>query len=197
MFHCRPALMMPDMVHSTEQMGTAGLERADGRSLRRLLDGVAALAHGLHHGTVLPHIVETAVDLVEARYGALGLYDRRTGACRPAVAAAAGRGLVEAATAPAAVHEVLRAVAGDGAPLRGQHLGAQPALAVLGVPIVVRGEVIGSICLVEKRTARSFDEIDEDLVATLVAAAVPAIEVAGLQAGLRGWTRSRDAVQGS
>ena len=189
--------MMPGMVHSTEQMGGAGLEMADGRSLRRLLDGVAALAHGLHHGTVLPHIVETAVDLVEARYGALGLYDRRTGACRPAVAACAGRGLIEAATAPAAVHEVLRTVARDAAPLRGQHLGARPALAVLGVPIVVRTEVLGSVCLVEKRTAVAFSDVDEELVATLVAAAVPAIEVAGLQAGLRGWTRSRDAVPGS
>jgi two-component system sensor histidine kinase DevS len=197
MFHCRPVLMMHCMVHSTEQMGAAGLEVADGRSLRRLLDGVAALAKGMQHGTVLPHIVETAVDLVDARYGALGLYDRRTGACRPAVAAAAGRGLIDPATAPAAVHEVLRTVAHDTAPLRGQHFGTQPALAVLGVPIVVRAEVIGGVCLVEKCTAVGFSEVDEELVATLVAAAVPAIEVAGLQAGLRGWTRSRDAVQGS
>lgn len=184
--------MMPGMVSSTEQMHSAGLEMAGWRSLRRLLNGVAALANGLDHVTVLPHIVETAVSLVDARYGALGLYEPRTGSCRPVITTAVGRGPVEPDTAPAAVHEVLRFAAAQAQPLRDPHFGAspgsahpQPALAVLGLPIIVRHEVFASVCLVDKHGADAFTELDEELVATLVAAAAPAIEVAWLSAGLR------------
>jgi hypothetical protein len=188
--------MLPVMVHSTEQVHADGLELAGWRSLRRLLHGVAALANGLDQRAVLPHILGTAVDLVDAQYGALGVYDRETGSCRPAVSRSVGRGFVEPATAPAAVHEVLRRTAHESRPLRDPHFVAQqpgrpdgppqPPLSVLGVPILVRHEVFASVCLVEKRSGGGFGELDGELVATLAAASAPAIEVAWLLAGLRG-----------
>ena len=51
---------------------------ADGvgpRALRRLLDAVLTIGSDLDLASVLSRIVEAAVDLVGARYGALGVLD--------------------------------------------------------------------------------------------------------------------------
>jgi hypothetical protein len=45
------------------------------RSLRQLLDAVLAIGRELDLDRALQHIVETAVALVDARYGALGVLD--------------------------------------------------------------------------------------------------------------------------
>ena len=45
------------------------------RRLRQLLDAVITVGSDLDHETVLRQIVESAVALVDARYGALGVLD--------------------------------------------------------------------------------------------------------------------------
>ena len=45
------------------------------RSLRQLLDAVLAIGAELDLDRALTHIVEAAVSLVDARYGALGVLD--------------------------------------------------------------------------------------------------------------------------
>ena len=51
-------------------------EVAGAHQLRRLLDAVVAVGSELSLPVVLRRIVETATDLVDARYGALGVLDR-------------------------------------------------------------------------------------------------------------------------
>ena len=47
------------------------------RQLRRLLDAVLSVGAELDLATVLQRIVEAATDLVDARYGALGVLDEQ------------------------------------------------------------------------------------------------------------------------
>src|SRR5437764_1023019 len=55
-------------------------EFAGPRSLRRLLDAVLSISSDLDLESALRRIVEAAVELVDARYGALGVLDEaRTG----------------------------------------------------------------------------------------------------------------------
>src|SRR5690606_2286305 len=55
-----------------------------------------------------------------------------------------------------------------------------PMHTFLGAPIMVRGEVFGSIYLTEKQSADTFSEVDETVVAVLAVAAGIAIDNAGL-----------------
>ncbi len=50
-------------------------EYAGPKRLRQLLNAVLAVAADLDLATVLQHLVESAVELVDARYGALGVLD--------------------------------------------------------------------------------------------------------------------------
>ena len=166
-------------------------EVAGPRSLRQLLDAVLVLGSDLDPPSMLRRIVEAAVDLVDARYGALGVLDD-TGT-RLAQFITVG---IDDATHAAIGdlpegHGILGLLIVDAKPLRLPDLREHPdsfgfpphhppMRSFLGVPIRVRGEVFGNLYLTDKTTAEVFTDVDEELVVGLAAAAGVAIENARL-----------------
>jgi signal transduction histidine kinase len=168
-------------------------EFAGPRSLRRLLDAVLTVGSDLDLPAMLERIVQAAVDLVDARYGALGVLDDT------------GERLAQFITvgiddeARAAIghlpegHGILGLLIVDAKPLRLPDLREHPdsygfpphhppMRSFLGVPIRVRDEVFGNLYLTDKTSAEVFTDVDEELVVGLAAAAGVAIENARLHA---------------
>jgi signal transduction histidine kinase len=171
------------------------MEPTEPRSLRRLLDAVLTVGSDLELATVLHRIVEAAAELVDARYGALGVLDD-TGT---RLAEFLTVGLDEdtrAAIGPLPEgHGILGLLIIDAAPLRLPDLTRHPDSygfppnhppmhSFLGVPVLVRDEVFGNLYLTDKTTAEQFSELDEELAVALAAAAGVAIENARLHARL-------------
>lgn len=170
------------------------------RSLRRLLDAVLGIGADLDLDRALRHIVEAAVALVDARYGALGVLDES----KTQVAAFISVGMADDARRvighPPSGRGLLGALITDARPLRvpvihdhSQHTGFPPGhppmTSFLGVPIASRGEVYGNLYLTDKRSAAVFTDHDEQLVAGLAAAAGVVID----NARLFGRVQRRDA----
>jgi len=162
---------------------------------RRLLDALLVVGTGLDLQTVLHRIIEAAVHLVDAQYGALGVIDDvrllsqfLTVGIDEATAAQIGplpRG-----------GGILGLLIDDPQSLRLHDLGEHPAAfgfpahhppmrSFLGVPIRVRNEVFGNLYLTEKIGGADFDDEDESVVLALAAAAGVAIENARLYDDVR------------
>lgn len=163
------------------------------RSLRRLLETVVGLSADLEFSTVLHRIVEAAVDLVDARYGALGVLDPTRSFLSEFVTV----GLDDAERAHIGElphgHGILGLLIVEPRPLRLPDLrehpdsygfppGHPPMRSFLGVPIKVRDVVFGNLYLTDKTTAEVFTDVDEELVVALASAAAVAIENARLHA---------------
>ena len=166
------------------------------RSLRQLLDAVITVGSDLDLRAVLRHIVESAVALVDARYGALGVLDE-TGT---SLAQFLTVGLDEdtyAAIGPLPKgHGILGLLIHEPRPIRLPDLAEHPdsygfpphhppMKSFLGVPVRVRDQVFGNLYLTDKATAEVFSDIDEELVVGLAAAAGVAIENARLHTRVR------------
>lgn len=166
--------------------------------LRALVRANRAVVSHLELPTVLRTIAEAAVDLVGARYGALGVI-------------AEGGGLeqfIHVGMSPEDVHRIghlpeghglLGALIDDPRPIRldaiaadprsvGFPEGHPPMTAFLGVPITVRDTVYGNLYLTEPESGQ-FTEDDEQLAKALAATAGFAIDNARLYAE----SRSRQA----
>ena len=158
--------------------------------VRGLLEAVIAVGSSLRLEAVLRRIVEAAVTLVDAQYGALGVIDQdgRLADFIPV-------GLDEATIAGIDHWPEGRGLLGllitDPRPLRladmashpqssGFPAGHPPMTSFLGVPIRIRDEVYGNLYLTGKRGGAAFGEEDETLVTALSAAAGVAIENARL-----------------
>ena len=154
-----------------------------------LLDAVVAVGANLDLETVLKQIVEAAITLVRARYGALGVIGDG------GLAEFVPVGLADEQIA--GIHHwpeglgLLGALISDPRPLRlpdiagspnshGFPAGHPPMRSFLGVPIRVRTEVYGNLYLTEKEGGADFDEEDEALLVALAAAAGVAIDNARL-----------------
>lgn len=164
--------------------------------LRRLIDAILAIGSDLSLPATLQRIVESALPLVEARYGALGVLDE------------GGQGLAEfinVGLEPAQIDQIDhypegRGILGllivDPAPLRLTDLRTHPdsygfppghpqMTSFLGVPIRIRGQVFGNLYLADKQGAAEFSAEDEALAVALAGAAAIAIENARLHARVR------------
>jgi signal transduction histidine kinase len=155
-----------------------------------LLEAVVAVGKNLELEVVLRQIVEAAVTLVHARYGALGIIgaDGRmaefvpVGMAEDEIAAIhhwpEGRGLLgELITHP----RPLRLPEISGCPESfGFPDGHPPMKSFLGAPVLIRDEVFGNLYLTEKAGDGEFDEEDEAVLIVLAAAAGVAIENARL-----------------
>lgn len=171
-----------------ERLSTVG--RGAGGPASLLLEAVLSVGRELELPQVLRRIVEAAVVLVDAEYGALGVIgeDRRLSQFVPV-----GISEEQAHTIgplPAG-HGILGELIRHPAPLRlaelGQHRASfgfpphhPPMHSFLGVPIRVRDKVFGNLYLTEKRGGREFDAEDETVLSTLAVAAGVAIENARL-----------------
>ncbi|NGO78752.1 GAF domain-containing protein [Streptomyces sp. YC504] len=167
-----------------------GAVRGTRDRLRTLLEAVLSVGRELDLAQVLRRIVETAVALVDAEYGALGVI---------------GQGQMLDEFLPVGISDELRAEIGDlpsghgllgelirnPEPLRLAELSGHPASSgfpahhppmhsFLGVPIRVREKVFGNLYLTEKRSGGQFDAEDEAVLSTLAVAAGIAIDKARL-----------------
>jgi signal transduction histidine kinase len=157
--------------------------------MRGLLDAVVGVASNLTLSDLLHRIVQSACDLVGARYGALGVLG--PDGLRDFVQI----GISEEERARIGPYPHGRGVLGllinDPRPLRLARIEDHPASygfpsqhppmrTFLGVPILVRHRVFGNLYLTEKRDGAQFTAEDEDVVVALAAAAGVAIANARL-----------------
>jgi signal transduction histidine kinase len=178
-------------------------EYAGVKQLRRLLDAVMEVGGELSLPVVLRRITETATELVDARYGALGVLDV-TGT-RLAEFITVGIDQAEASRIghlPEG-HGILGLLIADPKPLRLPDLNAHPdsygfppnhppMTSFLGVPILLRNEVFGNLYLTDKADGDVFTDVDEELVVALAAAAGLAIENARLHQHVGAMARLED-----
>src|SRR5215216_4478251 len=166
--------------------------------LRRLLDAGIALSSELSLDALLQRIVDTAAELTEARYAALGVIDRSgqnlerfltTGIDEETHAAIGdlprGRG-------------ILGVLIHDAQPLRLADIADDPRSVgfpphhppmrtFLGVPVLLRGVAYGNLYLAEKAGGGEFTEEDQELTQVLAAQAAVAIENARLYESSTRW----------
>jgi two-component system, NarL family, sensor histidine kinase DevS len=158
--------------------------------VQRLLDAIISVGSDLSLPIVLRRIVESACELVGARYGALGVIgdDRHlsefiTVGVDHETYAAIGH-LPEG-------HGILGLLIVDPKPLRLRDLTTHPQSfgfpahhpamrSFLGVPVRVRNAVFGNLYLCEKQGADEFSEDDEHLAVALASAAGVAVDNARL-----------------
>ena len=172
------------------------VERADEvlgaeNRLRGLLDAVVTIATDLSLPAVLRRIVQAACELVDARYGALGVLAADRDRLADFVHVGIDQCLAERIGALPQGRGVLGLLINDPRPLRLRRISEHPASygfpehhppmgSFLGVPVAVRGEVFGNLYLAEKRGGGEFTEEDEEFVVALAAAAGIAVENARL-----------------
>ncbi|WP_231114780.1 GAF domain-containing protein [Lentzea aerocolonigenes] len=158
--------------------------------MQELLGAVLAVASGLELQSTLLRIVQAAVDLVGARYGALGVLGTRDDLAEFVHVG------VDAETRATMGHlpegkGLLGLLIKDPTPLRLLDLSQHdmsvgfppnhpPMHSFLGVPVRVRDEVFGNLYMTEKIDAAEFTADDEAVLQALAAAAGIAIENARL-----------------
>ena len=161
------------------------------RSLRQLLDAVMTVGSDLDLASVLRHIVESAVSLVDARYGALGVLDDSGTSLAQFLTVGLDDETYRAIGPLPKGHGILGLLIRDPKPIRLPDLAEHPDSygfppnhppmhSFLGVPVRVRDQVFGNLYLTDKTTAEVFTDIDQELVIALASAAGVAIENARL-----------------
>ena len=184
----QPSLQLDELLAELQGRLTAVLATTD--RMRGLLEAVVAISSGLDLESTLRRIVETAVGLVDATYGALGVIGEDS-----LLAEFIPVGLSEEEIGR--IHHwpegrgLLGLLIEDPRPLRLADIAAHPASAgfpdghppmrgFLGVPVRVRDEVFGNLYLADKRDGGEFTEDDEAVLVALGAAAGVAVENARL-----------------
>ncbi|PJE95226.1 histidine kinase [Streptomyces carminius] len=155
-----------------------------------LLEAVMSVGRELDLPSALQRIVEAAVVLVDAEYGALGVIggDGRLSQFIPVgLEEEQIRAIGPLPTGHGLLGELIRHPEPLRVPDLAEHPGSSgfpphhpPMRTFLGVPIRVREEVFGNLYLTEKRGGREFDAEDEAVLSTLAVAAGVAIENARL-----------------
>jgi signal transduction histidine kinase len=184
----QPALQLDELL--AELQGRLQVVLATRDRMRGLLEAVVAIGSGLDLESTLRQIVASAVGLVDARYGALGVIGD-------------GKRLIEFVPAGLSQDEIgrihhrpegrglLGLLIEDPRPLRLADIAAHPAssgfpdghppmCSFLGVPVRVRDEVFGNLYLTNKQGGGEFTEDDEAVLVALGAAAGVAVENARL-----------------
>jgi len=175
----------------------------DPERLRALLNAVLSISSDLSLPHVLRHIVEAAVKVIGARYGALGVLSESGGDLAEFVNVGIPHDdVADIGTLPQG-RGILGLLIVDPRPLRLADLTTHadsfgfpphhpPMRSFLGVPIRVRNQVFGNLYLTEKVNASEFSEEDEVLAVALAGAAGVAIENARLHARVRDLTLIED-----
>ncbi len=166
--------------------------RQQALQLRELYRAGLAVSADLSIDTVLQRVIDLARELTGATYGALGVLGK-DGNLEQFITSGIsqhererigplpkGRGLLGAmlhSTEPIRVKNLKEHHASVGFPE-----GHPPMTSFLGVPVVHRGQLLGSLYLTDKRGAEEFDESDEALVVLFAIQVGLAIENARLHA---------------
>jgi len=160
---------------------------------RDLLHAVLAIASDLDLEAMLHRIVEEAVKLVGAQYGALGVLDEAGVGLAQFITVGVDNSVHHAIGELPEGHGILGVLIADPRPLRLPDLRAHPdsfgfppnhppMRSFLGAPIKIRDEVYGNLYLTDKVGSAAFSAPDEDLVVGLASAAAVAIDNARLHA---------------
>jgi signal transduction histidine kinase len=158
--------------------------------MRGLLEAVVAISAGLDLESTLRRITETAVRLVDASYGALGVIGD-DGRLAEFIPVGLTQEQIDAIDHWPQGRGLLGLLIDDPRPLRLASIGAHeassgfpsghpPMRTFLGVPVRVRDKVFGNLYLTDKRGGGEFSEDDEAVLVALGAAAGIAIENARL-----------------
>src|SRR5262252_5262815 len=187
-----PHLRLDELLAELQHRLQAVLDTRD--RTHALLEAVVAVGSHLELEIVLRQIVQAAVELVSARYGALGVVGDGgrlvefvpVGLDESEISRIhhwpEGRGLLGKLITdphPLRLHDISADPGSSGFPE-----GHPPMRTFLGVPVRIRDEAYGNLYLTEKQGG-DFDEEDEALVQALAAAAGVAIENARLYAEAR------------
>lgn len=182
-------------------------EFAGAKQLLRLLDAVMSIGSEQTLPEALRRITETAAELVDARYAALGVLDD-TGArlSEFITVGLSDDDTLRIGPLPEG-HGILGLLIIEPTPLRLPDLhahpdsfgfppGHPPMTTFLGVPIRLRGVVYGNLYLTDKADGQVFTDVDQELAVGLAAAAGLAIENARLheQARTTGLLKERERI---
>ncbi|MFJ2782017.1 GAF domain-containing protein [Kitasatospora sp. NPDC087315] len=183
-----PHLRLDDLLDELQTRLNAARGTRD--RVHSLLEAVLAVGRELELTQALQHIVEAAVTLVDAGYGALGVIgeDQRLSQFIPV--GMTDQQVKRIGALPSG-HGVLGELIRNPVPLRLGRISDHPSSygfpadhppmrSFLGVPIRVRDKVFGNLYLTEKRGGGEFDAEDESVLATLAVAAGVAIDNARL-----------------
>ncbi len=157
--------------------------------LQELLDAVSLIASELDPQVLLPRIAQAAADLVDARYGALGVV-ARDGTLAEFITVGLTSDEAEAIGPRPRGDGVLGELIRHPEPLRlsavsehpsavGFPAGHPPMKTFLGAPIRVGSKVFGNLYLTDKRTGE-FDDQDQEVITALAAAVGISVENARL-----------------
>jgi signal transduction histidine kinase len=163
---------------------------------RELIDTILAIASDLDLPAMLHSIVEIATELIDARYGAIGVLDDTGTHLSEFITVGLDEGSQHAIGQLPEGHGILGSLIVDARPLRLNDLrhhpdsyGLPPAhppmRSFLGVPVRLGDEVFGNLYLTEKRSGGGFTDADEQLAIGIAAGAGVAIQNARLQARIQ------------
>lgn len=182
-----PDLSRSELDHAIEELIARANEvkQSQGR-LRSLLRATQAVVEEIDLSVVLRRIVEAAVELVGAEYGALGVIAPDGHGLEAFIHVGMDDGAVDRIGHLPEGHGLLGAVIAHPGPIRLEHIGSDPRSSgfpvghpkmegFLGVPIRVRGAAYGNLYLTNP-TRGHFSDEDEQLVGALAATAASAID---------------------
>ncbi|WP_017540641.1 GAF domain-containing sensor histidine kinase [Nocardiopsis halophila] len=183
-----PRLHLDDLLSELQSRIDSALLTRD--RVHSLLDAVVTIGSGLDVEAVLRRLVQASMDLVDARYGALGVIGP-DGELTRFLPLGLGEGEIARIDHWPQGQGILGLLIKDPRPLRLRRIedhpesrgfpeGHPPMRGFLGVPIRVRDSVFGNLYLTEKADGGEFDEDDEAIVIALSTAAGVAIENARL-----------------
>ncbi|MFG2177730.1 GAF domain-containing protein [Streptomyces abikoensis] len=159
--------------------------------VRSLLEAVLSVGRGLELEHALRRIIESAVVLVDARYGALGVIGPDGRSLSQFVTVGLTDKEIKAIGPFPSGHGILGELIRRPEPLRIPKISEHPSSygfpphhppmrGFLGVPIRVRDQVFGNLYLTEKHGGADFTDEDEAMLSTLAVAAGVAIDNARL-----------------
>ncbi|MFD5766025.1 GAF domain-containing sensor histidine kinase [Streptomyces sp. NPDC127049] len=163
----------------------------------QLLEAMRSVGTGLELHTTLDRICETAAQLADARYAAIGVVDEEGKGLSDFVTYGVGDDVARRiGHRPDGHAGLLGALIRDPRTIRLADLSADPRSAgfppghpvmrtFLGVPIRVQGEIFGNLYLAEKRSGEEFNDYDEHMVRVLATEAGIAIGNARLYEAAR------------
>jgi signal transduction histidine kinase len=183
-----PQLRLDDLLSELQVRLQAVLATRD--RMHGLLEAVIAIGSGLDLEAMLRRIVEAAVELVDARYGALGVIGEGQQLDEFIPVGLDADEIAKIHHWPEG-HGLLGLLIKEPHSLRLADIGAHPdssgfppghpaMKSFLGVPVRVRDQVFGNLYLSEKRGGGEFTEDDEAVLTALGAAAGVAVENARL-----------------
>jgi len=166
-------------------------DHAGGSLLKAMSDAILAIASEPRLELVLQKLVESARQLVDARYAALGVPDEDGDGFSKFIYTGMSDELVAQIGPLPRKHGLLAAMLVEAQPYRSHDVREDPRFqwwpdahprmtSFLGVPITSKGAVIGAFYLTDKNDATEFSEDDQSTIEMLAAHAAVAIENARL-----------------